>query len=250
VAADSREINTSEPPDDTTCKISALNGQIIFFATNFISYQSKPVGLVGGLDPAPSWRASDDAKQAYINVVRKGQQKAWVGAIADEWGKTISRNITSLYAFHPELIVSLVKGGILTTAFIGGVDVPGYLVAFQVQITFDKSKGTPVEYTVFPISCASRIGPYCAFRVLDIAFEYINLFSPRAVGEFTSWMTPMAFSRTYNPSDLDILKTIRLVDLTIAYHKGNEVGGKIDAAQITKAGTIRWFARKENCPGN
>ena len=48
--------------------------------------------------------------------------------------------------------------------------------------------------------------------------------------------------------DLDVLKTMRLVELTIAYHMGNDVGGKIDAIELFKNGGLRWVARKENCP--
>jgi hypothetical protein len=46
---------------------------------------------------------------------------------------------------------------------------------------------------------------------------------------------------------------MRLVELTIAYSTTTldgvkVVGGKIDAAFIKRRGTLRWMARKEECP--
>jgi hypothetical protein len=47
-----------------------------------------------------------------------------------------------------------------------------------------------------------------------------------------------------------ILRVFRLVDLARAYDSTGEIGGKIDAVELLGNRTVRWFARKDNCPAN
>lgn len=50
-------------------------------------------------------------------------------------------------------------------------------------------------------------------------------------------------------ADYDILKTMRLVELTIKYGP-DDVGGNIEAVELDKDGTLRWFANPNDCPKN
>jgi hypothetical protein len=43
---------------------------------------------------------------------------------------------------------------------------------------------------------------------------------------------------------------IRLVALTEEYDKSKTVGGPIDAIELSNTGSVRWVARKCNCPEN
>jgi len=136
-------------------------------------------------------------------------------------------------------------------ALIAGIDVPGYMIAFQIQITFEKSRTPPIQYQVWPISCATQLlAPYCAIGETDVSLEYATTIGPKTVPELGALISGKAFSPTFGTADYDILRAIRLVDLTIACHKGNDVGDKIDAVQLSKDGTVRWFARKGNCPAD
>ena len=43
---------------------------------------------------------------------------------------------------------------------------------------------------------------------------------------------------------------MRLVELTIHHLKENDVGGPIDAAELSSNGSLRWYSRKPNCAKN
>jgi len=254
MAADSRvlvirdSIGKRVPPDDTACKITALDNQIVFIAANITSHQEARIS------PVEPWTAIGDIREVYKALSVTGQKRTWVGAVANKWGEVESKRLLTLYEFEPSLVIDSVRNGVLTVAFIGGIDVPGYLIAFQVEVGFDKTKTPPIQYQVSPVWCASRIGPYCGIGNPDVVEEYRNLRSQKAVMEMFSWLSGKAFSKTFGPEDIDIIKAIRLVDLTIGRHKEiaddksvADVGGKIDALELTRDGKVRWFARKENC---
>ena len=59
----------------------------------------------------------------------------------------------------------------------------------------------------------------------------------------------------YIPGDYgyDMLHAMRMVDLTMMYHKGNDVGGPVDAVQLRRSDgseRVHWYARKQNCSAN
>jgi hypothetical protein len=58
-------------------------------------------------------------------------------------------------------------------------------------------------------------------------------------------------SKNWPWDETDTRMLIRVIQLAIHY-SGNQghLGGKIDAAQLYKGGTIRWIQRKPNCPDN
>jgi hypothetical protein len=273
VAADSRNLfnRAGIPPNDSACKIAALNNQIIFMAANDVGYGS--INLLSGWDPVEPWKAGDDIRKVYAENILSAK-RAWIGMIADKWGSLECKRFGSLYAFHPDEVSkgSLGTNGLLVVAFIGGIDVPGYMILFRVVVTFDKGRKPPIDYRVEPVTCQTDLGPYCAMGEFEIFNLYTNfmqrgpidpkLFSlfPMIFQDRVTFANGKAFSTKYGPEDLDIIKTVRLVDMEIAFHKGNgigalsreisDVGGKIDAVQLTGSGTLRWFARKDNCPAD
>jgi hypothetical protein len=245
MVADSRvlAVGAHVPPDDSACKIATLNNQIVFFAANVSGFSID----TSRFSPVEPWTATGDIRRVYKTLSEKNPKEIWVGAVADEWGKFESQRLRGLYEFEPRQVIAATDNGILTVAYVGGIDVPGYLIAFQVNITFDNIRRPPVQYRVEPILCGSAQGCYSAAGQTDVFTEYTGFRSDRAKLESLSWNSGRAFSRTFQPKDLDIIRTIRLVDLTLAFHKGSDVGGKIDAVELSRDGKIRWFARKQNC---
>jgi hypothetical protein len=118
-------------------------------------------------------------------------------------------------------------------------DDDGTLILFQTDVTYQEGVLGNAVSTTRQVTCPKS---YCAIGEVAIVDEFVNLTSERAKEETQSWKPP----KKSDPKDYDILKTIRLVELTIQYHN-DDVGGSVDAVQMDKDGGVHWFAIKKNC---
>lgn len=238
MAADSRELVRNVPQDDTACKVVAPRGEMVFVSSNYIGYRNAGVG-----DPVDSWSNNEEIHRAYNTVaLSHSSNQSRIVETALEWGKVVSLHFQSLLFLHPEKLNEVVRkgSGVLTIAEMGGLDSDGALIRLETEIKFKEGASPPVfpETTKFT-DCPKS---YCAIGEIEIEQEFVNLTSERAKEETKSWRPP----EKSRPEDYDMLRTMRLVDLTIKYHDG-DVGGRVDAVQMDKDGTVRWFAIKENC---
>jgi hypothetical protein len=237
VAADSRVLVRGRSPADTACKIATPRGQMVFVSANVMSYTNGGIG-----DFVDSWSNNDEIHRAYdtASLLYATRHDRIVGT-AFEWGKSISSHFESLLLSHPEKIDEIVgKNEVLTIAEIAGLDNDGTFILFQIRIFFKKG----VSPAIFPevrqiLDCPKS---FCAIGEVGIKDEFCNLASKRAKKEAKKWKPPKKSS----PADYDILRTKRLVELTIQYHD-DDVGGPVDAVQLDRDGTVRWIAPKENC---
>jgi hypothetical protein len=241
VAADSRGLvlNGNTPPDDTECKIAAPDGKMVFVSTQSTEYKNG-----GYADPVPSWSNVGEIRKAYGKAsLLYSTNRDRIEGTAVEWGKLISSHFQTLLLWHPEKTMEAVNGGngVLTRSIIGGLDNDGLLMLLRITIAFHE--GIFAADTVQIPSCDACSKPYWAIGQVEVEQEFVDLTSQRARSEVKTWRPP----KESNLADYDILRTMRLVELTIQYHKGNDVGGKIDAVEMDKDGSMRWFAIKENC---
>lgn len=237
VAADSRGLVGNTPPDDTVCKIATPHGQIVFVSSHAMGYRNS------GLDLVKPWSNVEEIHQAYdtASLLYSSRHDRIIGS-AIEWGKSISSHFQSMLLWHSEQVIEVARtgNGILTRAMIGGVNDDGSLLLVETIITFQEGVlqyPSPITHT---LECPKS---YCAIGEVEIEQEFVNLTSKRAKKEARKWKPP----KKSNPADFDILRAMRLVELTIQYHEGNDVGGKIDAVEMDKDGSMRWFAIKDNC---
>ncbi len=133
--------------------------------------------------------------------------------------------------------------GLLTSGLFSGVDPRGHLVVLLVQLRL----GMGGIETVAPKEITTETCPPCALGDGSIFLEFFNKTSERARDEAARWEIR---KRQLSKVEFDRLWTIRFVDLTILlYPNVNEVGGFIDALELTQKG-VTWIERKENCPAN
>jgi hypothetical protein len=239
VAADSRGSWSQEnaSADDSACKIATPKRQLVFVSTNAAGYRDDSDPTV-----AP-WTNIEEIRRAaefYPN------SRGHLSEIADIWGRDIALHFESLYLRHPELVIEArARGnGVLTVAITGGLDAIGNLVLFQTVVTFDESKLQPIAFLTKGINCPRH--SYCSIGENEIVKEFVDQSSNRAKAEAKVWKPPKGSA----PTDRDILRVMRLVDLTVKYHVGNDVGGAVDAVQLNKDGSLCWFALKKNCRGD
>jgi hypothetical protein len=238
MAADSRGfIVGNTTPDDSVCKIAAPYGKMVFVSSHAMAYRN-----LGYFDFVQPWSNIEEIHRAYdtASPLFSTNHDRIVGT-AIERAKSISSHFQSMLLWHPEKVIDVARkgNGVLTRAMIGGFDDNGALILLQAIITFQESVLANVSSTVQILDCPRS---YCAIGEIEVEQEFVNLTSKRAKKEAKKWKPP----KKSKLEDYDILRTMRLVELTIQYH-GDDVGGRIDAVQMDKDGSVRWFAIKENC---
>ena len=230
IAADSRSI-LNGIPNDSECKIMALN-------SNFVGAISGGSGYRNGrnvFDPAEPWNGLEEMRR-----IAKGEMHTpspshtpTVDGIAEAWANTVKLDWANTYAVHPELVIEtarrnqgLLTNGIFALAYNGTVSLTGRTVLFNGG-----------EMTVVPHNGRDCVLP-CAAGTLDVFNEMVLQTTPRSKAEYSHFSGP------------SILRVFRLANLARAYDHSGTIGGPIDALELFNDGTIRWFARKDNCPAN
>lgn len=228
-AADSHGIDRDEGQENHECKILALGGQVLFFSSGI-----SQITFHDNLGPLSN---TLEARNAYQQTLASyGTARGHVGDIAAQWGSNMKAQYNTM---GPAAVKQVDQSNQLPHGVFGGLDADGKLVLFWTHLTSDPGGA---QFTTAAIQC--KIDNTCAFRSPDIPNEFLRKETPRAKEEAETWR-PRKGSR---PSDRDILKTMRLVELTIRYSPPGLVGGTIDAVQMNRDGSVHWFARKQNCP--
>jgi hypothetical protein len=238
VAADSRVTIKGPHPrqDDTACKIVALGKNLIFVSAGNTAYESHNL-LV------PSWTNNNEVRMAYERI-----NSGNIREIATEWGRSVSSHFDALNIWEPNDFRAARAGDLLTIALFAGIDSNDALVLFR-GIVFATDFGLhPAGYRIDQVTCPAH--NFCVIGEPEIVIEFLDAATDRANEEAAKWAIVAPFAGDY---DFDMFRAIRMVDLTITLHQGNDVGGLIDAAQIRWLDLnepIYWYTRKENCPAH
>jgi hypothetical protein len=236
MAADSRAMLQGKA-NDGNCKIAAFDkSHLVFGVTNGPKYIPFP-----GVDFAPAWDAIKEAEKALKTAtISKGDASAKVNAVADAWAKNMQLDWQGLYLIHPDLVRKVAldeKQGLTHGVF--AMEAEGQLALVARGIKFENGAIT-IESPEFVKYCWAP--ELCASGMLDIFNEYTRKTSQRAKDE--KWEFPPSLLERTSP---DMLKIVKLVELTIAYDPSGTVGGKIDAVELDVDGSIHWF-QNPNCP--
>jgi hypothetical protein len=249
IAADSLALQEFGEPNYSYCKISAFGNKIIFARVNADAYSS-----VGLLDPVISWNSGDVLKQ----VVRSEQPalgSAHIQHIAERWAAAIAEHFQSFYRWHPQEVIRIAKEG--NGVLVGGIfaeATDGIIYVRIALVTFNQNLLNPINWVIGDAitdcwDCGQTDGSkICVGGKITVPTEFCTQSTDRARGGDGKL--------TYAPSLLDLgwdrdsLLALRLADLTIAYDSSGTVGGRIDVIELTKDGSIRWLAKKDNCPAN
>jgi hypothetical protein len=228
IAADSRaNYDDASPPDDNECKISAFQSSHVIFAasgvTGYISSESS--------DSIRTWSAHDQVKisipQKWPKPIPADAKEAlsrlttlWASRMKDRWQKT--------FLAHPEILRSVStkqRNGVLTKG-IFALAFKRQIAIAMVEMMYTESGVTAVFHN--DMNCWAGI-TFCAMGETEIALKYVSL------GSFML--------------DSDQLSRVtRLAELTVSEDKSGEVGGPIDAVEMSNDGTITWRQKKEVCP--
>lgn len=223
---------------DDQCKVAAPGGNIVFVTAGAASFISPLRSSV------PSWDNLDEAHVAYKKIIARYSTPAGhLLDIANSFAESLRLKWTEAANHYRAQVEEGAPDGGLTRALFGGRDSSGRLQLVDVFIAFQASNvNDPVSAQVgYVQDCPSN---FCSFGNGAIAVEFIKQTTPRAAQEAKTWRP----SPDVAPKDVDIERTMRLVELTIKLDDRKTVGGPIDAVQLSRGGDLRWYRRKANCP--
>jgi len=240
VAADSRGlfIGTDRPPDDTQCKVATINGQVLFASSGGTEFNPRY-----SLGPVRSWDNIAEARRSYEGIYSNTVGEHTLRMVADAWGTTMVSNWQSLYFVNKRLVQQTAErqNGYLTQALWGGFDTAKSVTLFLTEIALDDASIKPISYRIRRInSCPHEL---CILGRGELAKELLLGATDRAKAEIANWKP----SPSYDPKFRELLRAVRLIDLTIASGDERTVGGEIDAVQLSSDGSVLWLARKNNC---
>jgi hypothetical protein len=244
IAADSAGFLNASSPITSECKLAAIDGKLLFVTAGATAYRR----LRPTADVVEPWDNIDEARKAYSFALAAGGDDLPLHT-AKIWQQLITEKWQSLYRIHPKHVtdaVAVEHGGLTTAYFAGLGGTTRQLQLIKSHVSFDQSNEQPFSGTsAIASECLNTL---CAMGTLDVAKEYILQTSDRARKEWAQWDDKTG---PFAGPDGKVRVTMRLVDLTIAFHQGEDkVGPPIDAVELAADGTIRWVARKQQCPEN
>lgn len=230
---------------DDGCKVSALDGKMVFVSGGLTRHVRDAL--------SPGWDSNDLIREAYSKVKSENPPvHGKLAEVAKEWSAAVADQLNEAERLQPGLLRQFIitlggAGAGFTLGYLGGLDDLGNLSLFFAEVAPNAS-GTFAESRGGPISACSDHG-FCLLGGvpdLDVGREFANRSSERARKEAADWKPPKGTA----PKDYDAFKTMRMLELVLQHHTGNESGGPIDVVQLNRDGSVHWYARKANCPEN
>jgi hypothetical protein len=231
IAADSRSEVEGRLHSDNDCKIVALSSKLLIATSGISQY-------VPNDSSTKPWSAVGLARQ----IVRSTSD-AHPRDFAEAWAARLRDQLYATFPLTAETLHSW-PGDALFSGLVGGVSPSGGPELFQVAVRFDNTDLRKKPWTSIEEMTPARCRPFCAIGRYEIASEMQQGLTPRARIESETTRKQLQLLR---PEKRLEAMAIRLVDLTILYGPDkNQVGGPVDAAEITRAG-VRWVQCKSIC---
>lgn len=231
IAVDSRGFDDHEKYRDDVCKIVTLNDHSVFTAAGNIIHARNGRAL---------WNAQKEASSAFKQAQTSGSPRL-LRTSAKTWGEHVVAVVNQALQEDPAgSRLMLEKNIFLTGVFLGFEN--GSTAMYQVEIAFDP--GTQQAKENFYTEHHTTAIQFGALGRNEIVNEIVAAKTHFAEAQQRKWE---AAERAIPVSDRDVRWAIRLVQLTMEYHRQRaDVGGPIDALEITR-GAIRWIDRKPGC---
>jgi hypothetical protein len=242
IAADSRKGSADDAAyRDDSCKITALNDKFLFAPSGRI------VDVTGGI---VGWDAADQAKASLATIMKRfGNSMEFTppslaGDVADLWEELIGQNIAD--HIRPEELAKLKPNEL----YVDGVFISVGETDAQVSHAVVRRDGKTSAMFSPPVETAG-LTDKIVFKAFGgkapTFFEFLNATSDRAKKES---LTTVKLAKKWPPQESAARLEIRFVDLVIRYSPHSDVGGPVDAAELTVGHSVHWIQRKPNCKDN
>lgn len=243
LAADSRLTAAGMEPHDTACKLISLGDGMLFTSVGLDGWEAGSLGPTDeGLNVAVEASAAFDevSGTATRDEVHMGD------LVADRWAQRVATKISPFkVAFH-EYLMRRQTHQMLAFGVFADVAPNGQPTAVisRVLLIPDPRYGVRIDINIQIPSNEKQL-EFHAFGPREIFNEFhVERSTERARNEWEFWTRR---SMGLPIEDRDALLAVRLVELTIEHSDSPDVGGEVDAAELTADRRIRWIQRKASC---
>ena len=227
---------------DNACKIRAINNKFIFASAGVNGFEPEP-GKAGN-----AWSAYDEPGKLIDQLPDMDDP---VHGLAELWGKSLEKHVNRALEVNPASMMDFLRkegGQTLTTGMFAGRTKQGQLVIYKADLNCNcagNSRRTSLEILPFPLSPGTGGGAIGSQEALDLWDELGKGNSERAQASLHQLETGDA-GRS-GPKRLEAI-AVSSLEFILQYSRGGDVGGPVDAVEMTPTGDIHWVQRKANCP--
>jgi len=225
------------------CKVRAVSKKFIFASSGLNGYEHV-------LGNGATWDGYSAAAQL-VDTVPKNSPNP-IKSLATLWGEWMEKHIDEELTKNPEPILRDKKTDVLTYAMFTGPAGQGELVTYSVQLlcacsgrqkraVLNVTPASPNESVPLGVS----MGRFGSEEGTETADELLLRKSDRARQELAGWKTQLAgMSR----AEWEGAMTVWATNFVLKNTNSRDLGGPVDAVEMSSNGQIRWIQRKSNCP--
>ena len=229
---------TSVEYREDACKVRAVQKKFIFATSGLNGYEhvyGHGVSWDGYGAPA---RLVDQVPDSAPDPVK---------ALARLWAEWMEEHITDELTRNPGPILRGKKTDALNHAMFAGLNRQGEIVMYSVHFRCACSAGP--KRAVFEIEQESpksgAMGGFGTEEATDVVDELLSRKSERARLEIAGWKTRLA---GMSSAEREGAMTVWAADFVIRNTSSKDIGGPVDAVEMSSSGAVRWIQRKPNCP--
>lgn len=227
---------------DDACKVRAIGNKFIFASAGVNGFEPEPG------KPGNAWSAYDEPGKLADELPDIDDP---VYGLAELWGKSLEKHVNRAFEVNPGPMMDFLRkegGQTLTTGMFAGRTRQGQSVIYKADLNCNctgNSRRTSLEILPLPLPASTRGVAIGSQEALDLWDELGKGNSERAQASFNQLETGDA-GRS-GPKKLEAMAVASL-EFILKYSRGGDIGGPIDAVEMTPAGDIHWIQRKGNCP--
>jgi hypothetical protein len=227
---------------DDACKARAISNKFIFASAGVNGFEPES-GKNGN-----AWSAYDEPGNLVDQLPDMDDP---VYGLAGLWGKSLEKQVSRALEVNPGPMMDFLRregGKTLATGMFAGRTKQGQLVLYKADLNCNcagNSRRTSLEILPLSLSAGTGGAAIGSQEALDLWDELGKESSERARASLHEFETNRA-SRS-GPKMLEATAVASL-EFILKYSRGGDIGGPIDAVELTPAGDIHWIQRKANCP--
>jgi hypothetical protein len=228
---------------DDACKVRALKNKFIFASAG-----------VNGFEPdsdknGNAWSAYDEPGKL-VDLIPDTTADP-VNLLAELWGKSVKQRVDRALAVNPGPMMHFlqVEGGeTLTVGMFAGRTKPGQFVMYKAVLNCNCTGQSKYAFlTILPVvlpdhTAAAALGTQEALALWDELGKENSERARMSMDKFAADHVGMRGPKLLGAA------AIAGLEFVLKYAQSRDVGGPIDAVEMTSGGDIHWIQRKANCP--
>lgn len=243
-AAESRVIQVGKGTlyHDDACKVHAISNKFIFASAGVNGFEPES-GKNGN-----AWSAYDEPGKLVDQLPDMDDP---VYGLAELWVESLEQHVNRALVVNPEPMMDFLQkegGEMLSSGMFAGQTKQGQLVIYKAVLNCScAGNSRRTSHAILPVSLSARTGGGAmgtreALRLLDELRQESSERARASVDQFGRDHAGQGGSKMLGAA------AVASLEFVLKYSREEDVGGPIDAVEMTPAGDIHWIQRKSNCP--